>query len=316
LKGLAQAQLAQSVLLFGLCWFFLRRQLPNLPWIPSRWSRVEFKEMFSYAVHFQIASIVGLFFDPITKFLLSKYGGLSDTAYYEMASQIITKVRAVLISALQVLVPVISGIKNTDYQQLNNIYQKSYRMLFFIVWPYYLCVALAFPLISLVWIGHSESRFIISGQILAVGWLLSSLGLPAYFHNLGTGKIVWNTATQTLTAFLNSLLGWLLGATYGSIGVVIAAMLSLTLPIWLLIFIVQRNLKVDNKELFPKESRRVMMIAIIGAIWGFVFMAYGKIYFSDEVSSSIVLLSYTCFMFLTIHSHPFWKKIQTFLLRR
>src|SRR5512139_639670 len=89
LVGLAVAQAAQGLLLMIANWLVLRHHLKSLPWLPGHWSKAKFKEMFGYAVNFQINSIAILLFDPITKLLMSRYGGLSGAAYYEMASQLV-----------------------------------------------------------------------------------------------------------------------------------------------------------------------------------------------------------------------------------
>ena len=94
LMGLAIGQAVQGLLLMLASWVTLRRQLKSLPWLPLHWSKSKFKEMFGYAVNFQVSAIAMLLFDPATKLLMSRFGGLSSAAYYEMASQLVVKLRA------------------------------------------------------------------------------------------------------------------------------------------------------------------------------------------------------------------------------
>src|SRR5450759_452045 len=234
LEGLAKGQFAQSVALAVLSWLAIRRQLPFSPWIPCIWKRNLFNEMFKYALNFQIASLATMLFDPITKFLLTKFGGLSEVAFYEMASQVILKARALLISGFQAVVPVIAGVDNSDHARLLSLYRKSYRVLSFYSVPYFVGISLALPLISILWIGHIEFIFVEFGGLLCLGWMLSNVGVPAYYHNIGTGHLVWNTATHLLTAGLILLLGVILGFQYGGIAVVAAAMFSISLPNFIL----------------------------------------------------------------------------------
>ena len=122
LLGVAFGQVAQALLLLVLNWIALRRQLPSLPLVPVRWSKKVFSEIFGYAISFQINSIAILLFDPLTKLLMSKFGGLSSAAYYEMASQLVVKLRALLISANQALVPEVADIHETSPHKLQALY--------------------------------------------------------------------------------------------------------------------------------------------------------------------------------------------------
>lgn len=309
LEGLAKGQFAQSVALAVLNWLAIRSQLQSSPWIPCIWKRNLFKEMFKYALNFQIASVAAMLFDPVTKFLLTKFGGLSETAFYEMASQVILKARTLLIAGFQAVVPVIAGVDNSDHARLLSLYRKSYRVLSFFSLPYFVGIGLALPLISILWIGHIEVRFVAFGSLLCIGWMLSNVGVPAYFHNIGTGHLSFNTVVHLQTGLLNLTLGAILGAQYGGYAVVSAAMFSLALPNVILAFRVQKRLGVSPKEIIPSEHRQLYMWVILGAIVSCV------IYFALRHGVSPINLSiwglsaYIAVASVAIWVHPYRKEI-------
>lgn len=270
LKGVAIAQTGQSILLMTSCWIVLRHLLPTLPIIPFRWHKAEFKEMLGYATNFQIGLLAGLFFDPVTKFFLAKYGDLSQTAYFEMASQLIQKARSIIISAQQALVPEIAGSKVEDHQTLVSLYKKTYGLSFVLVLPYYCMLAISLPLISILWIGHYEPFFVNYGVLLVVGWFAANLSAVSYFYNIGTGALIWNTVDHVLTGFLNIALAAVLGHYYGGIGVVVAAMISLLIPNLMLIFVVNKRLGLSSGDAVPRLHLRYLLLITIGVTIAFI----------------------------------------------
>lgn len=310
LAGLAKGQFVQSVALAVLGWLAIRRQLSFSAVIPHVWEKALFNEMFSYAVNFQISSIASMLFEPVTKFLLTKYGGLSETAYYEMASQLIMKVRAIVISGFQAVVPVIAGVGNDDQDRLSDMYRKSYRVLNYISLPYYMTFGMALPLISILWVGRIEIRFIVFSSLLCCGWMLANIGVPAYFHNIGTGHLKWNTVNHLLTAFLSIPMGTILGSQYGGYAVVSAAMFSLVFSNLILALVVQKRLRVPLCEILPRENRHLFIWVIVGVILGYLVFFVVQLSVSSFSASILSFTAYFCVSTTVIWLHPYRKQIQ------
>lgn len=262
LMGLAIGQALQAFVLMLASWVLLRKQLKALPLLPRLWRKSKFKEMFGYSVNFQINSIAILLFDPAIKLLMSRYGGLSSTAFYEMANQLVIKLRAVIISANQALVPAVAELHETAPEQIRNVYLKTYRMLFFVTVPFYAGIYIALPLVSQLWIGHIESQFLLFGAILTLGWGLNTLTGPAYFVNLGTGHLKWNSISHVLMAVLNVVLGLILGPIFGGFGVAIAAMFALVTASGFVIFALHKQYKMPIKNLVPTEHYGLLATAV------------------------------------------------------
>lgn len=263
LKGLAIGQVFQGSLLMLASWFALHQQLKALPWLPYQWRRVKFKEMLGYSVNFQINSIAMLLFDPTIKLLMSRYGGLSTTAYYEMANQLVIKLRALLIAATQALTPTVAELHETAPEKIPELYLKAYRIVFFVTIPFYAAILIALPLISDLWLGHIESQFILFGTMLLVGWGLNTLCGPAYFVNLGTGELKWNSISHVLMAVLNVVLGLMLGPKWGALGVVSAAMISLVIASGLLILMLHKHNKIPFRNLVPREHYIMLIVLLL-----------------------------------------------------
>jgi O-antigen/teichoic acid export membrane protein len=313
LEGLAISQVAQAAFILISSWVALRRQISELPIIPFNWSASKFKEMLHYAVNLQIASVTLLFFDPVTKMLMSRYGGLSSAGYYEMASQVVVKVRAVLTSASQALTPAAAELPKEAIRQVCELYNKSYQLVFFATILIFTALVLAFPPLSIIWIGQIDNEFIGPGIILAIGWGLNTLSTPAYFINLGTGDLQWNTFSHALIAVVNLSLGVALGHAYGTFGIASAAMISLIAGSAFLIGNVHQRFHLSLVDLVPRQHRGLTIGAALGL--GLSYFAFQTTLFNlsplarvaGSLGGSLILAA------ITLRRHPTINQLRRFI---
>jgi O-antigen/teichoic acid export membrane protein len=225
LKGVAIAQVAQAGVSLLMMWWLIKAQLTGLPMIPRRWRKHRFREIAGFAVSMQIGSIAGMCVEPITKALISRFGGLEFLAYYEMANQVITRARSVLISGFQAITPQFSITNEPSMHRA--LFLQSQKKVIDMGIPFMTVLMIAFPLISQIWIGRDESAFIVSGQVIGIAWLLNTLLMPAYFFLTGTGRGFSVAIAHVVTLAGTIALGWAGGHLFGKIGPIIGAAIAL-----------------------------------------------------------------------------------------
>jgi O-antigen/teichoic acid export membrane protein len=272
LNGLLLSQICQNLLILISSWILLRKFVRLLPIFPFKWDKDSFKEIVGYGVKFQIITATTMFYDPTTKALLSKFGGLSMVGYYEMASKMIQQIRALIVSANQVLVPTFADLYERNPEKIKNVYLASYRLLFYLSVPLYSLVLICAPFISELWIGHYENSFVLFAILLGIGWFLNTLAGPAYFANLGIGELRWNVLGHILIAVLNAMLGIILGRFYGGNGVVIAWSLSLGVGSSLIYLTYHLRHRIALAELVPRASRVMLLICLMGIFLTYMFL--------------------------------------------
>jgi O-antigen/teichoic acid export membrane protein len=263
LLGLAYAQILQGIILIVGGWLILRGLMTGLPVVPYQWNKNIFREMLGYGLQFQLGSIAMLLFDPLTKLLLGKYSTLSTVAYYEMANQFVGKVRQLIVSANQVLVPAVAELNEKTSNKLSNLYKKNLRLLFFIVFPLYTLVAAWSGIVSEIWIGNYQETFVVLVIVLSIAWSINTFSVPAYFFNLGTGHITWNTLAHVAMGITNLSLGYILGEIYGTTGVVVGFSSALIIGSLLLISTFHIKNKLSFALFFPKESYGLVLGGIL-----------------------------------------------------
>jgi len=301
LMGLAYAQVVQVTVLLISTWLILKRIIGRLPLVPCRWNRKVFQEMLGYGLNFQVASISQLLYDPMVKLLLTKFGGLAMTGFYEMASRMVLQFRMVLISANQVLVPTIADLQEKDPEAIQKVYKYSYNLLFYLAVPFFLVVIAFTPIISQLWIGTYERVFVIFSVLLSFGWLLNTLTAPAYFANLGIGSLRWNTIGHVATALLNLGLGLLFGYIYGGIGVVLGWVISLMLGSSITTLSYHYRYRISMSELLPKESKGVILASFCA-----LAISLGLYYKLNNELASLAIAAMIILVFLSITFVPLW----------
>jgi O-antigen/teichoic acid export membrane protein len=301
LMGLAYVQLSLSSFLMSLSWVYLKSELKTLPYLPYIWKKIVFKELVRYGLNFQVITFVDMFFDPMTKALLTRFGNLSMVGYYEMSSRMIMQFRGILIAPIQILVPVIAGLHETDSNRILNLYKNTYRLQVFLSLPLYSWIFSIIPSISDLWIGFYEPYFILFGQLLTLGWLVNGLINPAYFTNLGIGDLKPNTIAHVLIGILNATLGIFLGSLLGGRGVVIAWIIALILGSSVVIIAFHHNHRISLYEMFHIENIWLIVGCAIGII--FTSFVYG---FLHPDLTAIWMLLICSLTFLSCIAFPCW----------
>lgn len=309
IKSLAFAQVMQGIFTLMLGWLLLRQQINSLPMVPLSFSREKFKEMFAYSLNFQINSILVMLFDPITKLLITKFGGLSSSAFYEVASQLIMKVRSLIVVTSQVTVPMFARLQELSPESMMENYLKVYSMLFFFSIPFYGLVFICLPIISLVLIGHYEHLFYIFSIFLLIGWISNTLTSAAYFYSLGTGNLRLTTLAHLLMTALNFILGCVLGYFFSGVGVVVGSAISLVISSSVFMFLFNKQNQLGNKMLIPSSQLRILA-------WFFLTIPISLAINLFEISSKSTLILnliniviYIFVMFFTMRASPIKKLI-------
>ena len=270
LAGLAAAQLVQYSVWLALGWVLLRRYLPSISRIPRKWARPMFLEMWRYGVNFQAISIVAMLLDPLSKALVSHFGGLASVGYFELANRLVVQVRAVLVAANQVLVPYYSKVAEASRTGIRGLYESNLGAMFLLSSLTLSSLVAMLPLISALWIGHLEPLFLFFAVVMTVGWFINLVGVPAYFANLGGGWISRNLFSTAVQGGGMVLFGVLLGVLGGAKGVTIAYAFALFLGCLAVVWPFHRSEEVRASVLFSRVNWTALTLGVAVAACGFI----------------------------------------------
>lgn len=314
LRGLALAQLLQAALALIGCWLMLRRALPALPLLPARWNQKLFREMFGYSFSFQVVALCQMLYEPTTKALLTHFGGLAVTGYYEMASRLVLQLRSLLVSANQVLTPAIADLHERRPDEVRAMYRDSWRLMFSLAVPLFAALMAFTPAIAWLWIGREESVFVQSALALALGWLLNTLTVPAYFASLGTGELRWLVISHLVIAALNLLLGAIFGRVFGAGAVIVTWMLALMTGSVMIVANYHRAQRWSLSELLSSDEKRIGVASLGALLVALLIEAQSVGKFSRLTVTTMVALVFFIALALPLWRHPLRRRSLAWLV--
>jgi O-antigen/teichoic acid export membrane protein len=262
LKGLAIGQVLQSLVILLLAMALAHRQIGSSLLRPVRWERAVFIRLVRYGGGVQAAAIGQFLFEPVTKALLSRYGGLELTGYYEMANRMIVQLRSVVVSAYQALVPYVAGA-GLQERQIQEVYRSSYGLLLSIAAPYFSLLGIGLPFLVIFWRGHFDANFLFAADACLFGWALNTLTTPAYFMFLGIGKTRWPVITHVSIGVLSALLGASIGHLFGGFAVLWTVAGVLGFGSFIVSYAFHREQGVDLRLLLPKQALVPVGVAVV-----------------------------------------------------
>jgi O-antigen/teichoic acid export membrane protein len=304
LLGLAWAQIGQGVFLMVVGWLMLRRHLRKLSFAPWRWHPAAFREMLSYGANVQVANVLMLLFDPLTKALMAKFGGPTNAGYFEIANQVVLRARALIVAANQAIVPRIAHLLENDAVQLPLLYCGNMRLLVLVALPSYTLLFAWGGMLSQMIIGTEQAQFIFLLQICALAWLVNTFASPAYFVNMGTGSVGLNTLSHVAMGILNLVLGLVLGEGYGAGGVAWSYAIALIFGSMLLITVFQMRHTILWRELLLVEHLPLLCVCLLVSLYSTTGHDFIKLRLSNYQSWSIAVLFPLFLVSAAVWIHP------------
>lgn len=293
LTGLAYAQVFQSIIIFALSYFFVKKVCPTFKLLKWQWDGKLFRQLLGYGYKIQMVSICQMLIDPITKVLITKYSGLTTLGFYEMASRLIVQLRYIIVNMNQVTIPIVSHYSKTDNTAIKYIYERGISFIVFLVFPLFSGIILFTPFLSEIWIGQIEPVFINCVYILAISMLINIMASPAYFNSLGEGKLNDVVTMNLIILILNILFGVIFGNSIPTYGVVFAWGVSYAVGAVFLIWSYQRKKNFSFLDAITSGD----LILIIGSI---VFSVISK-YFLIEIGHERSFNTGTLLIFILIY---------------
>lgn len=292
LFGVVYAQILQVLINFILNLIAVKKIFPEYPLIKYRWNKTIFKEIFNYSIKFQAITITQLLYDPITKSLITKFGGLEATGYYEMASRLVIRSRSLIISANQVLVPTYATIYEESIDDVKSLYKRNLNYVLFLSIPLFIFLISVAPIISVLWIGHYEKYFVIFLVVLTIAWGINIYSVPAYFANLGIGELNWNLISHVMIGVLNFILGLIMGYLGGALNVVYAWGIALIIGSLIIPINLHHNLNLNFSFFFTKENINLILSNLIAIILSWFLFLFYEYRINIFLLLNLILLSY------------------------
>lgn len=288
LKGVAFAQILQATILLFASFLMLKKTFQFQIFNKCNWDKEIFKELLNFGLKFQIISIFQMLNEPITKGLISKFGGLAILGYYEMAARLVNQIRALIVNANQVMVPVVAHTTNTKKEGLVELYKKTMSITLIVNIILIFGLLILTPIISILWIGFWEKTFIFSMIILSLSMFVNIMNGPSYFSCIGEGKLNIVLISHIILGLLNLILGFFFGHFFSGEGVIVSWGIAVIISSIYLIQAYQRQRLISTKFLFSQLNIFISFTSGLLVVLNLFFFNYLK----SHLGIFIIILSY------------------------
>lgn len=223
--GVAYAFLCQHIFILVCVTISVKSLIRIKSFFPLRWNKWSFYQLFGYTVKLQLSNVLALLFDPLVKYYITKYVGLSGTATYEVANKAVMQGRNLVAVASQVITPEV--VKMQIDGELSGYYKQVFKK----------ASSISF-LLSLIWLGSSPLlSYLFMGTVIGdvvaviivmnIGWYVNMIGLPSYYFLIGSNKLSQIVIVHLFSILLLGVLFYFFGSLVTPMGVGIIPAISL-----------------------------------------------------------------------------------------
>lgn len=308
--ALVLGMISQSVLTILLSiWRLCSSLNVNLLFV-TKFDFIIFKEIFSYGSTLLGTSVLMIFFEPVSKLLLLWFGGLSFVGFFELANQIVQKIRSLFVAANQVLIPRFATASLNKNNDDKDLYRKVLELLFPIVLCTFSFIYVGRDFFALVLIGDANETFNLILGICCLTWGFNTLTLPVYFYNIGVGKAYINFICFLMISIINITMGLILGGMFGLNGVLFSYAFSLAFGTSYLLLKMKVEKNESEHSIFS-FSNSLLLFSLLVLIWTSSRISFFKY---DWNLADFGLISFSAlFVIYVLFQNPIIKRNINFL---
>jgi O-antigen/teichoic acid export membrane protein len=245
-SGFAYAMILQSGLLcIGIVVCLMRK---GVFYNPVKWTYSVFKEVIGFNLKMNFISMVSAGFDPIAKVVVGQIGGLALVGVYELASRIVTQVRAILMAYGGTIIPEIAILKRGSPELSRLIIEKHGKRFLFLAGLMALSLSLILPLLFLIVFGNWTSEASLLAAVLLFTWTLNLCAAPIYLSaqaqgitmpavlgamfSSGTMIMTWILSRYIWSDFILVPISVMMAIIGNTVVTLISNLRSLKIPVW------------------------------------------------------------------------------------
>ena len=264
LKGVLFAQLFQSMLIALLsARIVMKNNLFHMKLFKV--NREFFRLFLTYGQGFQAISLSVLLFDPITKYFLNKYFNLSVVGVYDLVCRIVVQTRTLIVSAIQVIVPMVSKSNEEGTLDMGNIYHRTSRggsLLSFSLFS----TLISFSMFAVHRLDPNHmSLFLYMSLFMAIAYHFNIIASTAYSILIGLGKLKEIIISHLLSTVINIILFLTLRNFLTDSLIVLPVSLSIILSSIYLIYAFRKKMKIVPIKIAPSDIR-IISLAVITVV--------------------------------------------------
>ncbi|NVM20696.1 MAG: oligosaccharide flippase family protein [Desulfobacterales bacterium] len=173
----------------------------------SAFRRDKFRALMQFGGTLWTAQTISMLTEPFNKVVISKYVGLSEVTFYDIAVKAVVQLRGIYAVGLAALVPKISEIRGrfSDFKdRIADVHDKGVRFAGLAGFPLFFGLFMFCRPMMKTWLGANYDEQIVFGfRILLLSYYLNLLAVPSLNVFLGLGRMRVCFNSIAMRSFLN-----------------------------------------------------------------------------------------------------------------
>ena len=202
LLGLAWGQITQQAVMIVAGWTLVLRVLNDEAGrhgglLPRYFSRAALLEMLGFSLKAQFSNILNGLFEPLSKIIVGRTGGMEFLGLYELAFKMVSLPRNAIVAGVHATTPAMARMLEDDMPAARQLYEASKQKLMRRGALVLVITVMATPLASWLLMARLDTALWELVVWLAVGFWGNMLGAPAYLVGVAKGKLGGNMIAAT-----------------------------------------------------------------------------------------------------------------------
>ncbi len=174
---------------------------------PVRYKGRFFINLLTFGGTMTVSKVLAMLLEPFIKVTITRYIGLAEVAYFEIADKIVRQIRSLFERGVSAVMPEVSRLlaaAGDATKRVFSVMKKLNRMnalaggLLFLV-----LFIVAGPVLKL-WLGAQyHPAIIVAFRIILVGYVFNLMSVPSYYFFMGGGRVVFCFFNHFIQALIN-----------------------------------------------------------------------------------------------------------------
>jgi len=267
------------ILIASIIWFLMVSIFAKSTWgwlklkgYRSNFRRIVKKQL-KYTSKIYLSNIIGFFYEPLTKVLISNFLGLNAVSYFDVALRIKSAVWSIFVKIYYPIFPLVSSL--TDIKKVRGIIHKTEQYAAFYMTPLIMIFLFSTRALISLWIGKDVNIIAFGVGAISISFIIGSVVLPNYQFLISKNFAAKAIYLQSANVITNLIVFFI---TYKYLGYY-SAVLSFSIAIFSSLFLsLYYQKKYLNSLIFDSinQINKLLILFILCFMIGYTFNLFLK----------------------------------------
>jgi len=199
-------QVISFALVLTVSTFFIIRKI-GLYYNPVKYKGRFLTNLLTFGGTMTVSKVLAILLEPFIKITITRYIGLAEVAYFEIADKIVRQIRSLFEHGISAVMPEVSRLlaaAGDATARVFSVMKRLNRMNTFVGGFLFLILFIAAGPVLKLWLGAQyHQAIIVAFRIILAGYLINLLSVPSYYFFMGGGRVVFCFLNHFIQALIN-----------------------------------------------------------------------------------------------------------------